>query len=76
MTAAEQHKEFGACVEAQDDIVILQVGTEMVALSVDQAQRFAYYLARAYYRAGIIERAGVEPLGPPQSAEDVTERVS
>lgn len=54
MTAAEQHAEWGASVEPQGEHVLLQVGDKMVALLPDEAQRFAYYLARAYYRAQLI----------------------
>lgn len=56
MTAAEQHQQWGACVEANDEAVILQVGKEMVALTPQQAQHFAYYLAQAYFTAGQNER--------------------
>lgn len=58
MTPAQQHHEFGASVEASGEDVILQVGAELVALTPDQARRFAYQLSGAYYRSELI--AGVE----------------
>lgn len=53
MTAAEQFQRWGACVEPRGDVVILQVGKEMVALTPDDAQGFAFWLAHAYYVAGL-----------------------
>lgn len=56
MTAADQHREFGACVESDGAHVLLQVGKELVALTPHQAQRFAFHLARAYAHAGKLHR--------------------
>lgn len=52
MTAAEQHRLWGVAVEAAGEQVIVQVGKELVALSPGDAQHLAFYLARAYARAG------------------------
>lgn len=52
MTAAEQYRVWGVAVEAAGEHVIVQVGTELKALSPGDAQHFAYYLARAYSQAG------------------------
>jgi hypothetical protein len=51
LTAAEQHHEWGASVEADGDRVILQVGRELVALRPEDGRRFAWYLAHAYLGA-------------------------
>lgn len=56
MTAAEQHREFGAAVEADGAHVVLQVGREMVALTPEQAQRFMFYMARAAFHSRGVER--------------------
>ena len=52
MTAAEQHREWGICVEADDGDVIIQMGDRIRVLSPREAQRFAYHLAQAYHEAG------------------------
>lgn len=57
MTAAEQHRLWGVAVEAAGEHVIVQVGTELKALSPGDAQHFAFYLARAYSRAGRSDRS-------------------
>jgi hypothetical protein len=51
LTAAEQHHEWGASVEANGDRVILQVGRELTALRPEDARRFAWYLAHSYLGA-------------------------
>lgn len=51
MTPAQQHARWGVAVETTDDgEVLLQVGTELRVISAEDAQHFAYYLARAYVR--------------------------
>jgi hypothetical protein len=51
LTAAEQHHEWGASVEADGNRIILQVGREIVALRPEDARRFAWYLAHSYLGA-------------------------
>lgn len=54
LTASQQFRHWGACVEAEGAKVVLQVGDELVSLEPGQAKTFAYYLARAYFRANTI----------------------
>lgn len=62
MTAAQQYRRFGACVEAQDGLVILQVGHELVALGdSEDARAFMFQLAAAYYAAARQGAGGAEP---------------
>lgn len=60
VTAADQMRRFGACAEAVDGHVVLQVGREMVILEPAQARAFAYYLARAYCDAAPSRERGCE----------------
>lgn len=57
LTRNQQLAEWGASVEAEDDHVTLHVGEEEVSFDPAQAQAFAYYLARAYYRANLVKEA-------------------
>jgi len=43
-------------VEARDDRVVFELGDRSATLTPREAQRFAYYLARAYMRAGGMDR--------------------
>lgn len=58
MTAAEQHREWGVCVDASEGHVVVQVGREIRAVSVHDAHQLAFHLVNAYCRA-----AGEMPLG-------------
>lgn len=52
MTAAEQHRRFGASVEVSDGSVVLQVGRgEPKILTPAEARAFMFELARANYAA-------------------------
>lgn len=58
LTRSQQLRQWGAAVQAEDDKVVLQVGHDEVTFDPAEAQAFAYYLARAYYRANIVREAG------------------
>ena len=52
MTAAEQQKRWGICVEsAGDGDVLIQIGAATVFLAPEDARRFCFELAGAYYQA-------------------------
>ena len=68
MTAAEQHHEWGASVEASEDKVILTAGRGIAVLTGQQAQHLAFYLANAYLKAGKPERTAGGNLKIARSA--------
>jgi hypothetical protein len=57
LTRSQQLRQWGASVQAQDDRVVLQVGADETTFNPEEAQAFAYYLARAYYRANLVREA-------------------
>lgn len=54
ITPAAQHKALGACVHADGESVIMQVGNEILAMTPEEARRFIDWLAKAYYKAHIM----------------------
>ncbi len=51
MTAAQQHRLYGACAEASGDMVIIQVGNAMKALTPKEARAHCKNIARELFRA-------------------------
>jgi hypothetical protein len=58
-------------VEARDGRVVFEFGDRSATLTPREAQRFAYYLACAYARAGgtVRNRAGNVVLKPEKGAQ-------
>lgn len=54
MTAAQQHRYWGASAQASDDLVILQVGTSMTTMRPQEARAFVKCLARELFHADIV----------------------
>lgn len=55
ISPAQQHRTLGACVHADGDMVIFQVGTQMTALRPEECRKFIDWMAQAYYRAHMME---------------------
>lgn len=89
MTAADQLETWGISVQPSGENVVFTTAIPMLTITAAQAQKFAYYLASAYHRAGVardeslaseddlrgrvLEALRVEPLSKAQIIAAVNE---
>lgn len=55
MSAAQQHKSLGLSAQAVEDMVVIQVGSQMTFLTPQDMRTFLKWAAAAMFRAEIVE---------------------